>query len=699
MPAHAGRTVSTDKLPSEPSRSQLGKAAVADDCPTPSPKRRTPDADFPKIAVEQPFGVAERVYWQYEDPDVAMRSYSAVDVNGCSGTMIGPNTMLTASHCGTGNRPATFRLYAYSNTQITEQFDCTRLLHTFSDMDLNVYWCPANADGESPGDKYGYADFDVVVDPDTRDLDVPASQARIANSKQVYSIWMNPIDTLGTGWHSLYSEGVITEAQLADHWGSPNLNVGADYRCGNYCCDTGASCTGNCDGGACGTTCAVGSCKPKSSLSVGVRTDLWSNGGASGSAQFSRDNHRLLIGPLSTGERDRRGRNAVPIVNHLYWGYTSSSLTGPGSCMPCVASQVNTVALADLGLANPAALYGYVDYLSSNEDGLLDVQQELEELVGENARDWYWLGFESLRRNALWDSPFLDAATFDTADAATGIATLDSRAVVQPGYTAMLSHERLDLPESRFYDVSLTTWVDEAVHANPLRLCLEGTSSDCVDFDPPSSAWHTSVARLWASESAALRISLREGTLLQLVAVSVIEHGAIMDFDSHDRRFQWRNHNTGARGLVWPNGVDSATEADWAGVVHRDPNRPLDDDWPLRNRQLAIDGGERYRVCFSYEKAIREPLTFSFGAVRMLNELGVIPGSTFFVDPSDDWRRACTSWFHVPTDDNNLQFGVHAFTTQADGAWLVDDVEVVSESIFSDGFESGDSSRWLATAP
>ena len=62
-----------------------------------------------RIATEQPGGVAERVYLHYDDADVAMRSYAAVNlvVPGgnpyCSGTMIGPNVMMSAGHCGQAN--------------------------------------------------------------------------------------------------------------------------------------------------------------------------------------------------------------------------------------------------------------------------------------------------------------------------------------------------------------------------------------------------------------------------------------------------------------------------------------------------------------------------------------------------------------------------------------------------------------------
>jgi hypothetical protein len=56
------------------------------------------------IALERRGGTAERVFWQYDDPDIARSSYTAVTryaPNGsfvCSGTMIGPNVVMTAGH-------------------------------------------------------------------------------------------------------------------------------------------------------------------------------------------------------------------------------------------------------------------------------------------------------------------------------------------------------------------------------------------------------------------------------------------------------------------------------------------------------------------------------------------------------------------------------------------------------------------------
>ncbi len=660
------------------------------------PRIKPPDL-VAKIATEQPFGVAERVYFHYDDPDVAMRSYSAVDVGGCTGTMIGPNVMLTAGHCGMGNRNATFRLYTAAATQRTESFLCQYLVHTFGDMDFNAFWCGANADGESPGDKFGYADLDIVVDPLTGELDHEASAALLTNGKPVYSVWMNPIDDIGGGWHSIYSEGMITETAGPTHWGSPNLNVATDYRCGNSCCNTGAACTSNCDTGACGVACTVGVCERRATRSVAAGTDLWTNGGSSGSGQFNSANHRYIIGPQSVGSSDGRGRGGLAVVNHLFWGFTDPDLTCPTCCQSCLVDQLNVNLLQSLGVANPSQFDGYIDYVNSSEDGLLDVQHAAELVSGENPRQWYWLGFESLRRNALWTKDLDPGVTFDTSDAATGIATVDTRGLDEMAYLPVLSHERLNLPPNRYYDVSVTTYFDGSVFPYPLRVCLEGTVLDCKDFDPIIDTWYTNVARLWASPGADLRIFVQGDALVYVTAVSLIEHGAVMGFDSHDKRFMWRNHNTGARARIWPNGIDSDTEPDWAGVVYREPSQPLDDDWSLRNRQLAIRGGEQYQVCFKYRTSDRDPLYAAWGTVRMLNEFGEIPDSKTFVDVSTTWGSGCTSWFAVPTDDNNLQFGVYAFIPGSSGAWLVDDVEIRSESLFADDFELGNLNRWSSS--
>lgn len=661
--------------------------AGADPCAWVPRPRRADQVD--KIATEHPNGVAERVYFHYDKPDVAMRSYSSADVDGCTGTMIGPNVVLMAGHCKMRNRSATFRLYTGPMTQTTEAFPCTYLIHTFGDMDFNAYWCDENAAGESPGDKYGYADADIVVDPVTGELDYAASEALLTIAKPVYSVWMNSIDDIGGGNHSIYSEGTIYVTDAPTHWGSPNLNVAPDFRCGNACCDTGVQCTGNCDTDVCGTACTVGSCVRRATMSIAVGTDLWTNEGASGSGQFSLSTHRYLIGPQSTGPLDSTGRGGLAFVNHLYWGFTDPNLTCPTCCQSCLVDQINAALMQSLGVADPSQYYGYIDYINGVEDGLLDVQQVIEKVRGENTRDWYWLGFESLRRNAVW-TRYIQGVTFDTSDPVSGAATIDTRGLGVGSHMLALGHLKLNLAGNSSYEVGLTTHVIQQGATPVLVVCLgKGFVQDCQEIDPPPFTSQRSVLRMWGPADAQLVLAVHGESLVHVADVSVVEFGDVMDFDSNDKRITWRNANTGGRGLIWPNGVDSATEPDWAGVVQREPNQPLDDDWSLSNSQLPIRGGDRYQVCFGYRTSFRDPLAAAWGVVRLVDGAGEIPGSRYFVDPTTSWGSACTSWFAVPADDNELQFGVYAFVSNSSGAYLVDEVDVRSESLFADGFELG----------
>lgn len=645
----------------------------------------------PQIPTERCSGVAERVYWQYYDPDVVARSYACVDHLGCSATMIGPNILLAAAHCN--NRTSiTFRMYtaisgscggSSAGTQTTETFGCTYLLHTFPDTDMKLYFVRPNAAGESPGDTYGYIDPDIVLDSAGM-LAYSASRARLSSGADVYSVWTNPLNDIG-GQHLLFSKGQINDS-TTDGWFTPNFADGTP----NFFC-TNARWSGGSQGGLSCDVCAVACnpndcatcgapsnpcCVPIPNRQIAVNSNTWSNPGASGSSQISGASHRLLLGPLSTGPTDARGRNQMGIADYLYWGWTDPNQT----CLACLQTppnnanhndQVNQTFISSTFGLIPTQYYGFVD---NDLNGIFDVQEDVELLRGENARDWYWLGFESLRRNALWIKEAAEV-TFDTSDPITGVAYMSTVGEPGEGYVPALAHERLNLANGT-YRISFTTYLSERASRDPIRVCFEGSVNECEHFDPSLSAWNTNVASFSASSNATLRFYLKPDTRLSMAAVSLVKDGASMDFDTYDKRYMWRNQNTGGRGLIWPNGRSaSATNADWAGVVRRDPSRPLNDDWPLRNQQLAFEGGFEYRVCFDHKRAGRDPLSFgSPGAVRMVNQFGEITNSRALFSTSASWTGACTTWFLVPTDANNVQFGIIAFDASANGAYLVDNI-------------------------
>ena len=637
-----------------------------------TPENQPMERNF-TIAQEQPGGVAQRVYFFYEDPDVAMRSYAAVDIGGCSGTMIGPNVMMTAGHCGGPNKNATFRLYTAANTQITESFSCQYLLTTWPDTDLQLYWCSANTNSEHPGDKYGYLDFDIVVDPVSGLFNYSASRNLLTMGTDLYSIWMNPIDSLGPGWYSIYSKGEISNLNYPS-WYTPNINTGGNYLCGNSGCVGGNTPDQNCDLGGCGQPCNGGTCQGRPSQALGVGTDLWAQPGVSGSSQIREATHRILVGPLSVSANDARGRSSLSIADDLYWAITDANVGCPTCCVPCVADQINQTLLSSLGISNPAFYYGWAD---GTLDGVFDVQHDLERLRGENSREWYWLGFESNRRNGIWDKHAPAVVTFYISDPSFGQAYLSTLGQTGTGYIPVLSHERLNLTSERYYRISFLTYLTQFQTSTPIRVCLEGSEIHCADSNPLMWTWGKNVFRLWASPGAKLRFYLQKGTELYLAEVALISDSVQMNFDSHDKRSLWSNWNIGGQARIWPNGKTSSTQPDWAGVAYRDSSRPLNDDWSLSSSLLAIDGGSNYRVCFEYRNSDRDPLTGNIqGKVRMLNEFGEISNSTTLFSPGTNWVQTCTLWFSVPTDDNRLQFGVQASDSGAKGAYLVDNIVI-----------------------
>lgn len=666
----------------------------------------------PIIADELCNGVAERVYWRYFDADATLRSYAAVNLfDGatsrwyCSGTMIGPNILLTAGHCGQGAADAGFRVYSAISgdcggtdpgEQTVEFFPGVYLLHTWPDMDLDLYYCFPQ-DGVNPGDKYGYVDLDIVVDQHAF-FDYTASRNKVILNKQLYSIWSNPIDDIG-GQHTLYSEGMINNTNALDHWGNPNI---ADpnypqFRCFNNWCvggrDDGECCCGS-------EPCADGAaCSRRPNLALGVQSNVWCEPGGSGSAQFTTDTHRILVAPTSMGGGP--ARTAIAIADHLHYGWADARLHDPNFCSDCPTcttniDQVNRQLLFELGVDDPNVYYGWVD---ENVDGIFDVQHDLELLLGEGQRDWYWLGFESVRRNALWTRDGGSGVAIDTGDPIMGMAELNTLGNPTPDCLPMLSHRLLNLASGRFYNVSFLLAVTQAQHASPIRVALEGGGdTNFEDFDVPALPFQTCVTRLWAPPGAVLRFHLKGNTLAYVTAVTVVEDPApLMDFDMHDKRYMWINRNVSQRGLVWPNGTMASREIDWAGVVLRDPNRPLNDDWSLGNDDLAIDGGYEYRISFQHILAERDPLSAgSQGVMRVVDQSGPVAGSSITFTPSSDWSGASTGWFGVTGDDNDLQFGVIAMEPRATGAYLVDDITIerkASTTIYvdwrNDGYEDG----------
>jgi hypothetical protein len=613
------------------------------------------------ILVELNGGEAERTLFHYDDPDVALASYAAPDVNGCGGAMIGPNLLMTAAHCGR-RYWATFIQYRDENDIDSEVFACRYLMKTFPETDLALHYCAPNADGMSPGDKYGYLDFDVLH-TETGQFDYGSSLywMRMTNAfGHLYSIWTHPIDLLFDGRkHQIYSRGQILRDDVAG-WYAPNDLTYQAPDLYNPRCTNGL---------------------PGIDLPMGIESSVYGVKGASGSVTLSSITHRILLGPTSTAgqvesalERFRRSgrlvadykRGQLSLADYLQHGYLNPD-SGSSTCHTG-ATAVDVEYLARiLNITRGELFYGWAD---EDGNGLFDLQEVIEDSFGENPKDWHWLGFESRRRNATWEpSP---RARFNSVDPLQGIARLSTADESFEGYRKALQHRALvGIEPDATYTVAFRTRVLRRSAAFPLRVCLRGR---CKRVDVFPGDWRTVVIRLKARSSLnGLVIQMLAGTELELADLSVIEAGAVMDFDTHPKRVAWRNGS--ARGLVVPSGRRTTQEEyddvpDFAGRVKVIPGGTV---YTLRNDALGIDGGRGYRVCFS---AIADPgLVRAVGMVRVRETATDTTLAQQGFSLGGSWNEVCTPSFLVDGDSATLEFGSKS-SLFGSGSYLVDDIRI-----------------------
>jgi hypothetical protein len=564
------------------------------------------------IATEHGGGVAQVATRFYGDPDRTLVGYAVPDVGGCTATMIGPNMLMTASHCGDTDRYATFHLYRNLNYSqpTTESFYCRILLNTFHHSDIALLFCDPNSSGENPGDKYGYLDFDVSAP---------------TLNEQLYSFWYNPIVSLGLGWDLIYSNGKVTDTS-ANIWG-PNPTDSGPIN------------------------------EPD-----GIGTDIWSQPGCSGSSIIRASNNRITVGPTSTAVYDAAGRWALSSKTYFERGsvdgWTDAHVFHSG---------VHDATLTSLGLGGSY----YVGRLDKNNNYLFDVQEDLERLRGENRRDWYFLGFNSERRNALWsiDNQY---TSFDTGNQIANLnVTIPS---IMGGWT-VLANRHLPLDNNTKYRITFMLYTASASSTNGLRVVLrQGTVEQNVQNIPTNAgAGWTMHTFAFTTRSANPELAfIIQGTFSGAVtAVSVIKDGAVMDFDSADKRYNWRNDNNGARGSVLPDGETAGSTPNWAGAVNPDPTRARGTDWPLRNRQLAIVPGVVYKVCFDVKQKDSPLVNVDNRAMRILSAGAEVVRASF--RPTASWTQVCTGEFRAPTEDNNMQLG---FEGPSASSYYIDNIRI-----------------------
>jgi hypothetical protein len=225
-------------------------------------------------------------FYDAEHGSVIRNSHAVGHFTNCTATWVAPYVVMSASHCGgTGfnginmeayrdrsmvNFPPTFatvrcqRFLAtgfYSSNADFALWDCRP--RELSDADPDVLTESANYPG---GVQYGRA---VVA------------QWPVREGSEVYSAWRNPVTNhpvlRNQGQSTLYSAGKVTAVGVMNRWAGPNF-IG----------------------------CAGDDATQNLVDAHTVQMDLFTAPGGSGSAQFSSETHRLVVGPTATGSATSR---------------------------------------------------------------------------------------------------------------------------------------------------------------------------------------------------------------------------------------------------------------------------------------------------------------------------------------------------------------------------------------------------------
>jgi hypothetical protein len=563
------------------------------------------------------------------DYNRTFRGYAAsLRYNGnasCSGAMIGPNVMMTASHCGAGDATIDFFMHVsndkYANFQ-TDRYSCQRLLRMHDDTDLMLYWCPAK-DGVNPGDKYGYLDFEVSITT-TGMLDVARSLERAVVDTPVRVFWWNNlVEPTAVSRAILVSEGMVTSRAETTGW--PSIQ------------------------GGCNSTPAPI-----------MRTNVWVKSGVSGSSTLSAKN-RIVGGPTTLASGSADGDDTLTtnaIVDYLTRTVVYSP-TGGQRCDGGGGSQLNGTLISSLGL-DPADYAGAVD---KNNNGLFDLHEDAEAGRLLTASSYYWLGFESNRRNKAWSSTTTPAPGFSISatDENGGTALLRNGTAI--------THRTLNLTDGALYQLRG-------------RLTFLGTgslpiSSGTEPLGPPLAtlSGSTGVQRFAVNlegrgaphvlQFGPASIGSFVSPVVLLADVTLARKNATYTFRGFDERLQWRT-DAGKNALFLPVGVDeSSSLVDFSMAVR--PGAPT-------GSAALFFGASSNQLCFSRRKDPRlvdpEAGPNPNGIVKIRDAGGIKLNLAFNV--TNSWVDGCMP--NLPLDPATAEVWFEAVW----GGYLVDNVRMIT---------------------
>lgn len=547
----------------------------------------------------QPSIIAERAevsyaFRHYGDPELATVSYASPEYGGnCSSTMIGPNIVLTAAHCGPAeadaNQNARLRFVTYRNseTQRNEEiFYCRRLIHGWPLHDLALAWCDPNASGVNPGDKYGY-------------LDVETRAPLVGD--YVYSVWWNPVTQGATGsaMVPLFSRGTVRQTN-ATIWGGilPGWPAGHP---------------------------------------VGIRMDTWATLGSSGGGNIDINTHRLLVGPTTlAGVTEGPSKHAWSMRT-----YFQTTLLAPGY-------RPQTGMLEPIKASNfPSSTFNFASYVGGvdkNSNSIFDVQEDVERWRGENQRAVYALDFNNRRRNALWFTP---AQAIDLAQARLPVS--------QSGAAVVASHSRLNLKPNTNYRVGVSIRTGSAGSTQALSVGFEelrrgGPRAALSTSTQQSPSFRTALLRTGSGFGASPSLVFRTTAAFSgdISGIQLVEDGSTVHFDTRDEREGWQTGR--GRASVLPQGITSTVPGaapDFALRVEAVNGLAL---WTW-SRNILFLTDRAQSLCF---KVRAQSPTQASGQARIFSNGFLVHTLTFPL--GNTWTTQCTDNILTPSPDSSLIF-------------------------------------------
>lgn len=580
---------------------------------------------------------AEQVFWTYPI------SRFWAPGGGCNAFLVGPDMMITASHCGWG--PG---LGGYTLEMTTETFDpedplfdyhtrdyytCHWLLESWWDSDIAFWRCDPGSDGLPPGDRFGYVDLDTVPMGTAPPVDYP-----------LYTVCQNSCDECPPGREARFMMWGSVQSNTVTDWYTPGRNAGDPPYL------------------------------PYSDKPIGLKTSFEAVGGCSGGAGLSVYTNRVVMGPWTL------------YAAYGAWWANSMSRTAwwsrmvDGSSIPPNPDLFNHAYLNPLGLTESQ----FVGYLDGEPDGVFDIQRAIEGQQVLVNKPIFWLGVENRAKNARWwTSPDPGVTTTWAIPAADHVRIVDTLTV--PNW--VLGHplsQRAELLPNTTYRVTFKTYTyATGGPTNALRMLFWSAgggvyTGECNQSLGPLGTWRTQSCEITTGGigDEAIWFRLEKDADILLANIAVAAQGATWDFDTYDARYAWRDANTGNRSLIEPLGlwVAGPFNADWAGSVVADINRGNFADFSLSNGSMGLKPSTHYRFRFRARTHPVEPL---MPAATARGVLRVTDGGTSYswlFKVYGGWEEYTSPCLVTPSgSEATLMFGTNYDTG---GKYLVDELVV-----------------------